>query len=99
VPDEQAAHARDVVQRALYGERVHTGGNLHVMTPDYGDAVFLGARDVDGMPVVSPVQLFLDLAGFPLRGVEAARMLALGPLRQQLGLDARQIQELTRTLE
>jgi hypothetical protein len=99
VPDEQAAHARDVVQRALYGERVHTGGNLHVMTPYYGDAVFQGAREVDGMPVVSSVQLFLDLAGFPLRGAEAARMLALGPLRQQLGLDARQIQELTRTLE
>lgn len=99
VPDAQAAHARQVVQRALFGERVHTGGSLHVMTPYYGDAVFHGVRAVDGMPVVSPVQLFLDLAGFPLRGAEAARMLALGPLRQQLGLDERQIQELTRTLE
>jgi hypothetical protein len=99
VPDEQSAHAREVVQRVLYGERVHTGGSLHVMTPYYGDAVFQGAREVDGMPVVSPVQLFLDLAGFPLRGAEAARMLALGPLRQQLGLNPRQLQELTRTLE
>lgn len=99
VPAEQAGHAWEVVQRALYGERAYAGGNLHVLTPYYGDAVIQGAREVDGMPVVSPVQLFLDLAGFPLRGAEAARMLALGPLREQLGLDARQIQELTRTLE
>jgi hypothetical protein len=99
VPQEQAAQAREVVQTQLYGERVHTGGNLHVMTSYYGDAVFLGAREVDGVPVVSPIQLFLDVAGFPLRGAEAARMLAIGPLRQQLELDQGQLQELTRALE
>lgn len=99
VPEDQAADALGVVQAQLYGERVHSGGNLHVMTPYYGDAVFHGAREVGGTPVVSPIQLFLDLAGFPLRGAEAARMLAMGPLAHQLGLDRRQLQELTRTLE
>jgi hypothetical protein len=99
VPEAQAAITREVVKQKLFGERVHTGGNLHVVTPYYGDAVFRGAREVDGMPIVSPVQLFLDLTGFPLRGSEAARMLALGPLTEQLGLDRRQAQELTRTLE
>jgi len=99
VPEEQGAMAREVVQGKLYGERVHTGGNLHVMTPYYGGAVFRGAREVDGLPVVSPVQLFLDLAGFPLRGAEAARMIALGPLAEQLGLERRQVQELTRMLD
>lgn len=99
VPEEEGAVAREVAKEKLYGERVRTGGNLHVMTPYYGDAVFRGAREVNGMPVVSPVQLFLDLAGFPLRGAEAARMLAMGPLAEQLGLDRRRVQELTRTLE
>ncbi|HEX9939937.1 MAG TPA: hypothetical protein VGB15_22575 [Longimicrobium sp.] len=93
----EQAHA--LVRAELYGEPVATGGTLHVLKPYYGNGVFYGAAELDGTPVVSPIQLFIDLANYPLRGAEAARMLALGPLARQLGLDRKQVQELVRPLE
>ena len=83
----------------LYGEPVATGGTLHVLKPYYGNGVFYGTSEVDGARVVSPVQLFIDLANYPLRGAEAARMLALGPLAHQLGLSREQVQDLVGLLE
>ncbi|MET0400097.1 MAG: hypothetical protein ABW277_25125 [Longimicrobiaceae bacterium] len=99
VPEEQAERAQEVIREALYGEAVPQGGTLHVMSPYYGDSVFYGAREADEMSIVSPIQLFIDLANYPLRGAEAARMLALGPLAHQLSLNRRQVKELTRIVE
>jgi hypothetical protein len=96
VPAGKAVTAADVVREKLYGEPVSTGGTLHLLDPYYRDGVFYGSRTIDAMPVVSPVQLFIDLANYPLRGAEAARMVALGPLASQLGMGRPQVQELTR---
>lgn len=99
VPPEQAERAAEVVAQQLYGEAVPRGGTLHVMSPYYGEAAFYGARNVLGTRVVSPIQLFIDLARYPLRGAEAARMLAIGPIAGQLHLSGGEVRELTSTLE
>jgi len=50
---------------------VATGGNITLMEP-YDDGVFFGAQVIDGVRVVSPVQVYLDLANVKGRGEEAA---------------------------
>lgn len=70
----------------LHAETVSRGGNVHVLQPYYRDAVFFGAQWADGMPVVSDVQLFLDLTRYPLRGQEAARKLLRSRLAPRLEL-------------
>jgi hypothetical protein len=45
---------------------------LHLLAPYYGEAAFVGVETIRGMRVVSPLQLYLDLARFPVRGPEAA---------------------------
>jgi hypothetical protein len=50
------------------------GANVQIMAPrDAG--VFFNQVDVDGIPVVSPLQLYLDLQREPARGAEAAEHL------------------------
>lgn len=71
----------DFLASNLSAQSVSRGGNLHILQPYYRDATFFGARHDGGMPVVSAVQLFLDLADYPLRGKEAAQEL----LRRELG--------------
>jgi Transcriptional regulator, AbiEi antitoxin, Type IV TA system len=50
---------------------VSTGANVTLMEP-YDEGVLYGAREVEGAPVVSPVQLYLDLSRTKGRGEEAA---------------------------
>jgi hypothetical protein len=51
-----------------------SGANIHVFSPrDSG--VFLNREEIDGVPVVSPLQLYLDLQRDPARGEEAAEQL------------------------
>ncbi len=52
-------------------KEVPSGANVSLMIP-YDDGVFYGARDVEGLRVVCPVQLYLDLKGYKGRGEEAA---------------------------
>lgn len=52
-------------------KEVPSGANVSLMIP-YDDGVFYGARDVGGLRVVCPVQLYLDLKGYKGRGEEAA---------------------------
>ncbi len=47
-------------------------GKLVLMMPFYRTAVWQGARDANGVPVVSDLQLVLDLWNYPLRGREQA---------------------------
>ena len=68
-------HAREV---AAPMPGTHT---LCVLEPYYGPSAFFGTAIRDGLPVVSDLQLFLDLAHYPVRGVEAAVHL----LRTRLG--------------
>ena len=46
-------------------------GNVKLVTP-YDEGVFADCRLIDGVRVVSPVQLYVDLFNYPGRGEEAA---------------------------
>jgi len=86
VEESKLEDAAALLRDRMYAEPVASGGTLHLLRPYYGRAAFYGEREAGGLPVVSNVQLFLDLLRFPLRGAEAARAVALGPLAAQLGL-------------
>jgi len=47
---------------------------VSLLTP-YDEGVFYATRDCEGIRVVSPIQLYLDLHGFRGRGEEAAKVL------------------------
>ncbi|HEY9249018.1 MAG TPA: type IV toxin-antitoxin system AbiEi family antitoxin [Rariglobus sp.] len=51
-----------------------SGANIHVFSPR-DDGVFSHREEIDGVPVVSPLQLYLDLQRDPARGQEAAEHL------------------------
>ena len=48
------------------------GGNVYFFRPFYRSSVFHGLREINGYPVVSNLQLYLDLYHFPARGREHA---------------------------
>jgi hypothetical protein len=88
-----------VVLQKLFAEPATRGGNLHLLLPYYRGAAFYDSQIVGGMSVASNVQLFLDLVAYPLRGAEAARAVAKGPLARQLKLDRAQVHALVEPLE
>lgn len=51
-----------------------TAANVTLLTP-YDDGVFYEATEGDGVRMVSPVQVYLDLIGYRGRGEEAASFL------------------------
>lgn len=55
-------------------KEVGTGANVSLLEP-YDKGVLYGSREIDGILVASPVQVYLDLKGFRGRGEEAARAL------------------------
>src|SRR4030042_4477238 len=55
-------------------KQVSSGPNFSILEP-YDEGVFYGIREVDGMRVVSDVQLYLALVGFTGRGDESAEFL------------------------
>jgi hypothetical protein len=57
---------------ALGWKSVESGANVTLLAP-YDEGVFYGTRDVNGMRVVSPVQVYLDLQSYRGRGQEAAQ--------------------------
>lgn len=54
--------------------RNERGANLQVIGPD-DQGVFDGRRVIDGLPCVTPVQVYLDLGHLPERAAEAAEQL------------------------
>lgn len=82
-------------EKLLYLERVQAGGNVHILEPFYKRAVFFGVQVIDGVPIVSNVQLFLDLIGYPVRGVEAARVLLSATLAPELQLNDAELRSLS----
>ena len=50
---------------------VETGGNVSMVLP-YDEGVFYETQEINGLNVVSNVQLYVDLLNFPARGEEAA---------------------------
>jgi len=63
---------------------VSSGGNVTLVEP-YDAGVFYGTRKIDGAPIVSPVQLYLDLARTKGRGEEAAAAILEGAVKQLWG--------------
>jgi len=61
---------RAVARRA--GWEMGEGGTLQLLSPHYPRSVWQGITLVEGVPVVSPLQLILDLWNHPLRGREQA---------------------------
>ena len=53
-------------------KKVDTGANVTLLSP-YDDGVFYGLQDINGINVVSDIQLYLDLKGYKGRGEEAAK--------------------------
>lgn len=51
---------------------VTSGANVTLLLP-YDEGVFNGSKKYDGIPVASPIQLYLDLKNFKGRGEEAAQ--------------------------
>lgn len=51
------------------------GANLVLMMPYYKHSVSYDSRDIEDLRVVSDIQLYLDLYGYPLRGREQAEYL------------------------
>ena len=52
-----------------------SSGKLCLMHPTYAESVWFQSRSVQGTPVVSPLQLVLDLWHYPVRGQEQAQHL------------------------
>lgn len=84
----------DRALQELYAEESGGDGTLAILEPYYGRAAFYGAEELDGIPVVSDVQLFLDVAHFPVRGAEAAEMLVRKRLAPKLQLQGHEVQGL-----
>jgi len=71
IDNSSSAVSRASLQAALGAKPVDTGANLTIgLVSD--SAVFFEARIVDGVRVVSPLQLYLDLSEQAGRGAEAA---------------------------
>lgn len=74
------------VLEALYAEEVPMDGDLVILDPYYGPSTFIACARVDDVQVVSDVQLFLDLVGYPVRGLEVAERVLRSRLMPTLGL-------------
>lgn len=60
------------IARQLRLKEVPGGANVSLLSP-YDEGVFYGTREVEGIRVASPIQVYLDLIGFRGRGEEAAQ--------------------------
>ncbi|MBN1831731.1 MAG: hypothetical protein JW896_06420 [Deltaproteobacteria bacterium] len=65
------ANELDIITSRLSLKEVTSGANVTLLAP-YDEGVFYGRRDVDGIQVASPVQIYLDLMNMKGRGEEAA---------------------------
>lgn len=62
----------DDIAKALELKKVETGANVTFLQP-YDEGVFYGLQDINGINVVSDIQLYLDLKSYKGRGEEAAQ--------------------------
>lgn len=60
------------IANALQLKKVETGANVALLQP-YDEGVFYGLQDINGINVVSDIQLYLDLKSYKGRGEEAAQ--------------------------
>lgn len=63
------------LRQALDLKELKKGGNVYLIEPYYKKSIFFGLQKIKGYPVVSNLQLYLDLYNFPERGREHAEYL------------------------
>lgn len=80
----RSGEAGDALAEALGAREVERGANLRLSEPYYRVSAFYGVRIVQELPVVSDLQLWLDLYDYPLRGREQAERILERGLRPQL---------------
>jgi len=59
---------------------VEFGGTIHLLKP-YDSGIFYKTREIDGVKIVSNMQLYLDLYNYPARGREQAEFLRKEKIR------------------
>ncbi len=67
--------ALEYLKKRLKLRSAEQGANLILMLPYYKNSVFYDSRIIEGLRVVSDIQLYLDLHGYPIRGLEQAEHL------------------------
>ena len=65
------AEAENELKKTLQLEPVEFGGNVYLVTPK-DDGVMKSVQIIDGVKLVSNIQLYLDLYNYPQRGREQA---------------------------
>lgn len=60
------------IATALQFKKVESGANVTLLQP-YDEGIFYGLQNVNGISIVSDLQLYLDLKGYKSRGEEAAQ--------------------------
>ena len=68
-------HFKDMsleIRQSLDLKELKAGGNVCFIKPYYKNSVFLHKQNIKGFPVVSNLQLYLDLYHFPQRGRDHA---------------------------
>jgi hypothetical protein len=63
------------VASELGAREVERGSNLRISVPYYRISAFFDRQEAAGLPVVSDLQLYLDLYDYPLRGREQAEQI------------------------
>lgn len=63
------------LQERLGLKELVNGGNIHIIRPYYAHSVFFNNQKINGYPIVSKLQLYLDLYNFQPRGREHAERL------------------------
>ena len=70
------------IAESLGWKEVSSGPNITVLEP-YDEGIFYGLQNINGMKVVSDIQLYLDLQSYRERGEESAQFLLENRLRTQ----------------
>ncbi len=80
------ADRAEAVFAALKWRPAERGGNVAVWAP-YDESVFWGATEVEGLAVVSPLQLYLDLSAGGEEGQAAAEVILRDKIAPAWGLN------------
>ncbi|MDP7420234.1 MAG: type IV toxin-antitoxin system AbiEi family antitoxin [bacterium] len=71
---DSLGHKQAIINR-LALEKVDHGGNVFLLQPHYKYSYSFGQQKINGLWMVSDLQLYLDLYNYPIRGREQAEFL------------------------
>lgn len=88
---------REDVASLLNLTEVASGANVMLLWP-YDEGIFYGTQVIDGIRIVSPLQIYLDLKGFKGRGEEAAEVLLKDVIKPKWSGENQQLQTTARSM-